>query len=213
MVWITIPLFFLLIGYLIMFLIAQPYIRPLTSLYQMIAQDQAPDFSNTARDLYSDKKGLPTDGELNALDIKSVRVGDTMGRVIMEDADIDVPLIYGSTDECLYVGAGIRIQSGKPGYGKPVMIAGHTIPYFKNLGIVKEGQIITIETYYGIFKYRITGSQVADASDTSAYDLTQDKEQLILFTCYPLDGVGEKEDRLFVYADKVSGPKVVGDTR
>ena len=210
MVWITVPLFFLLIGYLIMLLIAQPYIRPVTSLYQMIAQDQAPDFSSTARDLYSDKKGLPSDGELDALDIKSVRVGDTMGKIMIEAADIDVPLIYGSTDECLYVGAGIRIQSGKPGYGKPVMIAGHTIPYFKNLGIVKNGQIIT---YYGIFKYKITGSQVADASDTSAYDLSQNKEQLILFTCYPLDGVGEKEDRLFVYADKVSGPRVVGDTK
>lgn len=196
-----------------MFLIAQPYLRPIASLYQMIAQDQAPDFSSTARDLYSDQKGLPTDGELNALDIKSVRVGDTMGKIIIEEADIDVPLIYGSTDECLYIGAGIRIQSGKPGYGKPVMIAGHTIPYFKNLGIVKEGQMITIKTYYGIFKYRITGSRIANASDTSAYDLTQNKEQLILFTCYPLDGVGDKEDRLFVYANKVSGPRVVGGTK
>ena len=196
-----------------MLLIAKPYIRPMASLYQMIAQDQTPDFSSTARNLYADKKGLASDGEINALDIKSVRVGDTMGKIMIDDVDIDVPLIYGSTDECLYIGAGIRIQSGKPGYGKPVMIAGHTIPYFKNLGNIKNGQVITIETYYGIFKYKITGSQVANASDTSAYDLTQDKEQLILFTCYPLDGVGEKEDRLFVYADKISGPRVVGDTR
>ena len=84
---------------------------------------------------------------MNALDIKSVRVGDTMGQVIIEDVDIDVPLLYGSTDDCLYVGAGVRTQSHKPGYGKPVMIAGHTIPYFKNLGIVKKGQLVTIKTY------------------------------------------------------------------
>lgn len=207
------PLFFLLIGYLIMFLIAKPYIRPIASLYQMIAQNQAPDFSSTAKDLYADKKGLPTKGNLNARDIKSVRVGDTMGNVIIEDAEIDVPLLYGSTDECLYVGAGLRTQSSKPGYGKPVMIAGHTIPYFKNLGIVKEGQLVTVKTYYGIFQYKITGTAVANYMDASAYDLTQDKEQLILFTCYPLDGVGDKDDRLFVYADKVSGPKVVGDKK
>lgn len=211
--WLFVPVGFLLIGYLMLYVLAQPYIRPMTSLYAMMAQDQTPDFSSTAKNLFKDQAGLPTSGTLNALDIKSVRVGDTMGQVIIDDADIDVPLLYGSTDECLYVGAGVRTQSHKPGYGKPVMIAGHTIPYFKNLGIVKKGQIVTIKTYYGIFTYKITGSRVANEEDTSAYDLAQNKEQLIMFTCYPLDGIGDKTDRLFVFADKVGGPKVVGDTR
>jgi sortase A len=211
--WIFLPIAFFLIGYLILFLLAQPYIRPMTSIYDMISQNQTPDFSSTAKNLYTEKDGLPTNGKLNALDIKSIRVGDTMGQVIIDDVNIDVPLLYGSTDECLYVGAGLRTQSHKPGYGKPVMIAGHTIPYFKNLGLVKEGQIVTVKTYYGIFKYKITGTKVANEEDSSAYDLDQKKEQLILFTCYPLDGIGNKTNRLFVYADKMSGPEVVGDIK
>ncbi len=212
MVWLILPLFFLVIGYGLMYIVAQPYIRPLASIYHMVAQNQAPDFSNETKDLYANKTGLPESGEISIKDIPSVVINDTIGRVIVEDVGIDVPLIYGSNEDCLYVGVGLRVQSKKPGYGKPVMIAGHTIPYFKNLGNVEIGQVICIKTYYGIFKYRITGTRVANASDTSAYDLTQNKEQLILFTCYPLDGVGEKEDRLFVYADKISGPIVVGDT-
>ena len=211
--WLFLPIAFFLIGYLILFLLAQPYIRPMSSIYDMISQNQTPDFSSTAKNLFTEKDGLPTNGKLNALDIKSIRVGDTMGQVIIDDVNIDVPLIYGSTVECLYVGAGLRTQSHKPGSGKPVMIAGHTIPYFKNLGLVKEGQIVTVKTYYGIFKYRITGTKVANEGDSSAYDLDQKKEQLILFTCYPLDGVGNKIDRLFVYADKISGPEVVGDMK
>ena len=82
--------------------------------------------------------------------------------------------------------------------------------------IKKYGPYVVISKGFAIPHTRAAVSYthlVADASDTSAYDLSQNKEQLILFTCYPLDGVGEKEDRLFVYADKVSGPRVVGDTK
>ena len=59
----------------------------------------------------------------------------------------------------------------------------------------------------------MTGSKIAKATDTQAYDLLQNKEQLILFTCYPVEGLGEKEDRFFVYADKISGPTVVGEIK
>lgn len=89
-------------------------------------------------------------------DIPSILVGDSVGKIVISDVDIDVPLLYGSMDECLHTGAGVRVQRNKPGCGKPVMIAGHTIPYFKNLGMIEPGQIITMETYYGIFTYEIT---------------------------------------------------------
>lgn len=191
-----------------MYVIAQPYLRPLTSIYSMISQDQAPDFSSKANSLYKEGASLPESGVLQASEIASVSMGDVIGRVILEDVNIDVPFIYGATVDCLYNGVGLRVQSAKPGYGRPIMVAGHTIPFFKNLGQVEVGQVVRIETYYGIFKYRITGTKVINEADQSAYDLKQKKEQLILFTCYPLDGVGDKDDRLLVYADKISGPTV-----
>lgn len=211
MTWIFLPLLFLLVGYLILGLLAKPYIRPLTSIYEMISQNQTPDFSSKTRDLYTLDNKIPTSGTVDGTTIGPLKVLDKYGEVEIAAVDIKVPLIYGSTPQCLRIGVGQRVQSQKPGYEKPVMIAGHTIPYFKNLGKIKQGDSIKISTFYGIFEYQVTSSKVANASDTTAYDLTQNKEQLILFTCYPLDGIGEKEDRLFVYADKISGPTVVGE--
>ncbi|MDF2568387.1 MAG: hypothetical protein K0R90_1843, partial [Oscillospiraceae bacterium] len=42
-----------------------------------------------------------------------------------------------------------------------------------------------------------------------AYDLSQKKEQLILYTCYPFNTLGLTSKRFFVYADKISGPQIV----
>ena len=210
---ICLPLCFLIIGYSILGLLAMPYIRPLSSLYGMISQDQTPDFSDTARQLYEEGSQLPTSGEIDASTLKKMKVTDQYGTIDIDSVDIHVSLIYGATNQCLHMGAGLRLQSHLPGYEKPVMIGGHTIPYFKNLLKVKKGETINISTYYGLFEYKITGTKIAKATDTTAYDLTQNKEQLILFTCYPVGGVGEKEDRFFVYADKVSGPRIVGDTQ
>lgn len=189
----------------------QPYIRPFTSIYAMISQDQTPNFSNQAKNLFVDEEGLPNSGTIQVSALKKLEVEDVYGRVQIPSVDIDVPLLYGATPACLRQGAGQRIQSHMPGYQKPVMIGGHTIPFFKPLVNVSIGDIITIKTYYGVFEYKITGTAIANEWDTSAYDLTLDKEQLILFTCYPPDGIGQKEDRFFVYADKISGPRIVGD--
>lgn len=209
MVRIFLPLSFLLIGYGLIFALAQPYLRPMLSIYDLIAQNQTPDFSDKAKNLYEGKEGLPTSGMIDASTITKPKVLDTYGRIEIPEVSIDVPLLYGSTMECLYRGVGQRVQSSMPGYGKPVMLAGHTIPFFKNLGSIKKGDVVKIETFYGIFEYQVKRTQVASASDPSVYNLTQNKEELIMFTCYPLDGIGQKEDRLFVFADKISGPEVV----
>lgn len=192
-------------------MLAQPYIRPLASIYEMISQNQTPDFSEATRDLFNTESQLPTSGTIDGSKLETLKIKDKYGRIEIPTVKIDVPLIYGSTPQCLRIGVGQRIQSQKPGYEKPVMIAGHTIPYFKNLYNIKKGDIIKISTFYGIFEYKVTNYKIAKATDTTAYNLTQQKEQLILFTCYPVGGVGEKEDRFFVYADKVSGPRVVGE--
>ena len=188
-----------------------PYIRPFTSLYDMISQDQTPDFSQTARNLYNSDAQLPTSGTIQASTLQKLHITDQYGDIDIPSVNIRVPLLYGATNSCLHKGAGTRVQSQIPGYQRPVMIGAHTIPYFKNLIYVNKGDIIKIKTYYGVFEYKVTGTHIANASDTSAYQLKQNKEQLILFTCYPVEGIGEKEDRFFVYANKISGPRIIGD--
>lgn len=208
---ILLPLCFLIMGYGILIGLALPYIRPVTSIYNMLSQNQTPDFSDSAKVLYQDHQSLPDSGTIQASTLKHIKITDEYGEIEIDSVNIQVPLIYGATDECLHKGAGLRIQSFMPGYNKPIMIGGHTIPYFKNLVNIHKNDIIKIRTYYGLFEYKVSHTAIANASDTSAYDLSLDKEQLILFTCYPVEGIGEKEDRYFVYADKVSGPCIEGD--
>ena len=102
------------------------------------------------------------------------------------------------------------IGSFLPGFNRTSLIAGHSLPYFECLGDVNVGDIIKISTHYGDFEYKITDTKIGKATDESNYDLAQsEKEQLILYTCYPFELIGYKADRLFVYADKISGPTIL----
>lgn len=204
-----IPLSFLIIGYVFIGIMLQPYIRPFLSIYQLFSIDTIPEFTEISQNLMDEQKEeVPTSGFFDENIVKDIEVGDTYGKITIDTVGIDVPLLYGATPKCLHNGAGQRPQSSMPGFLKPVMIGGHTIPFFKNLYNVEKGDTITITTFYGKFNYQITDMRIILATDSSAYDLTQNKEQLILFTCYPADGIGEKEERLLVYADKISGPEV-----
>jgi sortase A len=91
-----------------------------------------------------------------------------------------------------------------PGEGKPILIGGHDGTFFAPLKEIKNGDIINITTDYGQFEYKVISAKIADKTDTTAYDLTQEKEQLILYTCYPIGKVtGDRSDRYFVYCDRV----------
>ena len=105
-------------------------------------------------------------------------------------------------------GVGIYNGSFIPGYGKTILVAGHNNTYFNGLKYAKKGQIIKIRTNYGNYRYEITDTQIKDKNDRSAYDLSADHENLILYTCYPFDELGLTPNRFFVYAKPVSGPVI-----
>lgn len=50
---------------------------------------------------------------------------------------------------------------------------------------------------------------VVEETDTSAYDLDADTENIILYTCYPFGILTRTTQRYFVYGDLVSGPAVL----
>lgn len=205
---ITTPFSFLIIGYVFLYFFCQPVIRPLTSIYSLIASNSAPNFNDTFRVLYDESKALHGDVVyINEVDWP--HVGDQYGEVIIDRIGLNVKLFYGDTLGILDYGAGTFTGAFLPGFDRTVLIPGHTIPFFKALGEVTVGDIVRIPTHYGEYTYKVTNTQVGNYQDESMYDLAQDeKEQLILYTCYPLDGIGFKTERLFIYADKVSGPEI-----
>ena len=50
--------------------------------------------------------------------------------------------------------------------------------------------------------------RVSTDTDTTAYDLEADEENLIMYTCYPFGTTNYTDERFFVYCDYVSGPTI-----
>ena len=130
------------------------------------------------------------------------------GELIIEDCQVNAKLFFGDSSMALRNGVGVYYGSSIPGYGKTILVAGHNNTYFNGLKYAKKGQIIKIRTNYGNYRYEITDTQIKDKNDRSAYDLSADHENLILYTCYPFDELGLTPNRFFVYAKPVSGPVI-----
>ncbi len=130
--------------------------------------------------------------------------------LVCDRLGINVPLYFGDSDMALLYGAGQYAGSSLPGYGSPILIGGHNTTYFSPLENVAVGDIFKIETNYGLYQYQVTSTSIVKDSDVdSAYSLSGG-EQLILYTCYPFVTVtpGTKTQRMFVYANKISGPSM-----
>ena len=141
-------------------------------------------------------------------EIQYPKTGEQFGELIIEDCSIDNNLFFGDGNVALRNGVGIYNGSFIPGYGKTILVAGHNNTYFNGLKNAKAGQTVTIKTSYGNYTYEITDTAVKKATDTSAYDLNANEENLIMYTCYPFDELGLTDQRFFVYAKYVSGPQI-----
>lgn len=168
---------------------------------------------------YSREKELGTIFDKNAIitaqeeiDISEIILPDyetVYGTLKIENIELESDLYFGDSDRALKKGAAQFPGSFMPGFGKPILIAGHNNMHFNALKNISLHDTVKITTNYGEFVYEVTDLAIKKATDQTAYDLEQDKEQLILYTCYPFDRLGITADRFFVYADKVSGPRVI----
>jgi sortase A len=150
-----------------------------------------------------------TKGIIDKSEVKVPNVGTQYAVLVSNRFDSAIPIYYGDGKEELESGIGQYVGSYFPGEGKTILIGGHDTTFFKPLETVKKGDEITIKTSYGIFVYQVTKTEIHEAKDQTAYDLESDKEQLILYTCYPFGDILEnRSERYFVYCDKLKGPTI-----
>ncbi len=120
-----------------------------------------------------------------------------------------VKVFFSDGNSALNKGAGQSMGSMPPGFGRPILLGGHNNSYFKNLKKYVVGDIITITTNYGVYYYRVYETKIASRDDRAAQHLDNQKEELILYTCYPFTTLRLTKRRYFVYAEKIAGPTVV----
>ncbi|HJJ11528.1 MAG TPA: class D sortase [Clostridiaceae bacterium] len=130
--------------------------------------------------------------------------GSRYGNIKIESLDINLPLYYGDKLSILKNGVGQSSGSYFPGEGGSIICMGHnTKAFLYKLPQIKKGAIIEVETTYGTFKYKVDNTKIVNMYNVDELPIQKDEEVLMLYTCYPVNGLGHKTDRYVVYAKKV----------
>ncbi len=205
------PSIFFVVIYLLGYLVLMPS-SSLISAAGLMFSDSARDYSTEYNNIFvpvsENENETDSNKKLPISEIQYPKTGEQFGELIIEDCSIDNNLFFGDGNVALRNGVGIYNGSFIPGYGKTILVAGHNNTYFNGLKNAEAGQKVTIRTSYGNYTYEIAETAVKKATDTSAYDLSADYENLIMYTCYPFDELGLTDKRFFVYAKYVSGPQI-----
>jgi len=132
------------------------------------------------------------------------KLGSEMGKIIIPSISLNYPLIHGDDDESLEKGIGHYAGSTLPGENGNVVLAGHRDTVFRNLGKVKIGETITLQTYYGNYNYRVAKIRIVDKNDLTVV-VPKEKETLTIYTCYPFEYIGHAPKRYVVECEFIDG--------
>lgn len=109
--------------------------------------------------------------ESNAKDfVNSVKVGKLLGYITNEDIGLNEKVYYGINRACLRNGAGLSSSSYLFGEGGCSKIAAYSSTSFNLLKNISVGSIITVQTYWGEFKYEVTDKYEAQSAKETEGD-------------------------------------------
>lgn len=209
MAYIYMPLFFSFIGIGIVYIAAYPLIRTVTSAASLFILDKEPTFEETGTIIETPVNIEENDSDtVNLSDITLPNSHDVIGSISCERIGLLCDFYYGDDSYCLNRGAGMYRGSQIPGRGKPTLVAGHSNTVFNVFQDIQVDDEIIIDMYYGEFHYKVTDIQIYQ-KDNCVFDLEKNEEQLMMYTCYPIGILTPVDHRLFVYAEKISGPTIV----
>jgi sortase A len=128
--------------------------------------------------------------------------GDDLGNLTIPALDLILPIVEGTSADSLKKGVGHFAQSVLPGLEDNCVLSGHRDTVFTNLGQVKIGDQLIVETSVGLFTYKVSGTQIVEKDDRTVIVPT-DHAVLTLTTCYPFRYIGNAPQRFIVSADLV----------
>ena len=130
-----------------------------------------------------------------------------VGRLRVPPEHIDVIVLNGAYGRTLAFGPGLAESSAVPGTGGTTILTGHRDTHFAFLRHLKETDEILFDLPDGgSIRYQVRDHRVVDAR-TDSIRLADDREQLVLITCYPFDAVfAGGPMRYLVMATRVPAP-------
>jgi sortase A len=118
---------------------------------------------------------------------RTLKEGDPVGRIRIGRIGLKMVVVEGTGHDTLKKGPGHYTQSGLPGEGALIYIAGHRTTYlapFAYIDAIKLGDYVTLEVPYGTFTYRVVRHYVVPASEVSILQ-NHGHEILRLQACHP----------------------------
>jgi sortase A len=115
----------------------------------------------------------------------------------------------GVTDEALGSSVGHVPSTALPGRAGNVALAAHRDTFFRPLRNIRKGDVITVQTLTGSYRYAVNSIQIVWPSDTQVLNASNHPE-LTLITCYPFYYVGSAPKRFVVQARQL-GPAMPSD--
>ncbi len=209
---IVFPLAFFVFGLLFLYLLFAPFINFVLSGWELFSSSgnelQVEEIHN---DIFGQDRLEGYDEFVPASLIVYPKNGTKYAEITItaDESEYVIPLYFGDNSSILRKGAGQYLGSHFPGESSTILVSGHNNTYFNCLQYVKVGDIITLNTNYGTYKYEVTETAVKSNTDKAAYDLNAEYENLVMYTCYPFDRLGLTPNRYFVYTKLLSGPKVL----
>jgi len=152
---------------------------------------------------YMPKLEIPQQRQAAAT-IAKPKVGDVIGSIYIPRLNETMPIIEGTGAKELKMGVGHYVGSVLPGVSDNSVLAGHRESVFKNLGQLKIGDLITINSDWGVFVYEVHKIRIVKADNKTVIVPTKDAI-LTLSTCYPFRAVGSAPKRYIVQAGLVIG--------
>ena len=128
--------------------------------------------------------------------------GTQYATIQIPSINVDVPVYFGDTLEILKKGVGHSSGSYFPGEGGSIIYMGHNSKnMFRRFSEVKKGDKITVKTSYGEFNYKIYDMQLIKETETDKLPIQDQKEILMVYTCYPFNNIGYATQRYVLYAE------------
>jgi sortase A len=128
--------------------------------------------------------------------------GEPLGRLEIPSIELSAMVAEGVASSTLRRGVGHVPGTALPGGRGNVGLSAHRDTFFRHLGELQKGDVISITTVEGTFDYIIESSRVVDADESAALrDIG--RPTLTLVTCYPFHYVGPAPKRFVVHAGLV----------
>jgi len=125
--------------------------------------------------------------------------GDNIGNLTIPALKRELPIIQGTNEKDLKQGVGHFIQSVLPGVKDNCVLSGHRDTVFRQIGKLKIGDKLIVQTSAGIFTYEVNKTRIVHKDDKTVIVPTKNAV-LTMTTCYPFNFIGDSPDRYIVSA-------------